>query len=49
MIIASCAKNEATVQQYISGFGAAGVGEVICFPASADPVQVELLAAAVSR
>jgi alkanesulfonate monooxygenase SsuD/methylene tetrahydromethanopterin reductase-like flavin-dependent oxidoreductase (luciferase family) len=49
MIIASCAKNEATVQQYISGFEAAGVGEVICFPASADPVQVELLAAAVGR
>jgi alkanesulfonate monooxygenase SsuD/methylene tetrahydromethanopterin reductase-like flavin-dependent oxidoreductase (luciferase family) len=49
MIIASCAKDEATVQQYISGFEAAGVGEAICFPASADPGQVELLAAAIGR
>jgi alkanesulfonate monooxygenase SsuD/methylene tetrahydromethanopterin reductase-like flavin-dependent oxidoreductase (luciferase family) len=49
LIIASCAKDEATVRQYISGFEAAGAGEVICFPASADPGQVELLAAAVGR
>jgi alkanesulfonate monooxygenase SsuD/methylene tetrahydromethanopterin reductase-like flavin-dependent oxidoreductase (luciferase family) len=49
LIIASCAKDAATVQQYISGFEAAGVGEAICFPASADPGQVELLAAAIGR
>lgn len=49
LIIASCAKDEATVRQYISGFEAAGVGEVLCFPASTDPGQVELLAAAVGR
>jgi alkanesulfonate monooxygenase SsuD/methylene tetrahydromethanopterin reductase-like flavin-dependent oxidoreductase (luciferase family) len=49
MIIHSCAKDEATVQQYLSSFEAAGVDEAICFPASADPGQVELLAAAVGR
>jgi alkanesulfonate monooxygenase SsuD/methylene tetrahydromethanopterin reductase-like flavin-dependent oxidoreductase (luciferase family) len=49
MIIASCAKDEDTVRQYLSGFEAAGVDEAICFPASADPAQVELLAAAVGR
>lgn len=49
MIIASCAKDEDTVRQYLSGFEAAGVDEAICFPASADPGQVELLAAAVGR
>lgn len=49
MIIDSCAKDEATVEQYLSGFEAAGVGEAICFPASTDPRQVELLAAAVGR
>jgi alkanesulfonate monooxygenase SsuD/methylene tetrahydromethanopterin reductase-like flavin-dependent oxidoreductase (luciferase family) len=49
MIIDSCAKDDATVQQYLSAFEAAGVNEAICFPASADPGQVELLAAAVGR
>ena len=49
MIIASCAKDEDTVRQYLSGFEAAGADEAICFPASADPRQVELLAAAVGR
>ena len=49
MIIASCAKDEDTVRQYLSGFEAAGADEAICFPASADPGQVELLAAAVGR
>jgi alkanesulfonate monooxygenase SsuD/methylene tetrahydromethanopterin reductase-like flavin-dependent oxidoreductase (luciferase family) len=49
MIIASCAKDEATVRQYLSGFESAGAGEAICFPASADPGQVELLAAALGR
>lgn len=49
MIVESCATDDATVQQYVSAFEAAGVGEIICFPASADPGQVELLAAAVGR
>jgi alkanesulfonate monooxygenase SsuD/methylene tetrahydromethanopterin reductase-like flavin-dependent oxidoreductase (luciferase family) len=49
LIVSSCAKDEATVQQYLSGFEAAGAGEAICFPASADPGQVELLAAAIGR
>jgi alkanesulfonate monooxygenase SsuD/methylene tetrahydromethanopterin reductase-like flavin-dependent oxidoreductase (luciferase family) len=49
LIVASCAKDEGTVQEYISGFEAAGVGEVICFPASTDPGQVELLATALGR
>jgi hypothetical protein len=29
---------------YLAAFEAAGADEVICFPASADPTQVELLA-----
>jgi alkanesulfonate monooxygenase SsuD/methylene tetrahydromethanopterin reductase-like flavin-dependent oxidoreductase (luciferase family) len=48
-VVESCAKDEDTVRQYLSGFEAAGVDEVICDPASADPTQVELLAAAIAR
>ena len=47
MIVQSAAKDQDTVRQYLSGFDAAGVDEVICFPASPDPEQVELLARAV--
>lgn len=43
-IVASAAKDEDTVQQYLAAFDQAGADEVICFPASADPRQVELLA-----
>jgi alkanesulfonate monooxygenase SsuD/methylene tetrahydromethanopterin reductase-like flavin-dependent oxidoreductase (luciferase family) len=46
-VVASAAKDEDTVKQYLSGFEAAGVDEVICFPTSADPDQVDLLAGAV--
>jgi alkanesulfonate monooxygenase SsuD/methylene tetrahydromethanopterin reductase-like flavin-dependent oxidoreductase (luciferase family) len=45
-IVQSAAKDEDTVRGYLSAFEAEGVDEVICFPASADPRQVELLAAA---
>jgi alkanesulfonate monooxygenase SsuD/methylene tetrahydromethanopterin reductase-like flavin-dependent oxidoreductase (luciferase family) len=45
-IIAGAAKDEATVRQYLAGFEQAGADEVICFPASADPGQVDLLARA---
>jgi alkanesulfonate monooxygenase SsuD/methylene tetrahydromethanopterin reductase-like flavin-dependent oxidoreductase (luciferase family) len=45
-IVASAAKDEDTVRGYIAAFEEAGADEVICFPASADPAQVELLAGA---
>jgi alkanesulfonate monooxygenase SsuD/methylene tetrahydromethanopterin reductase-like flavin-dependent oxidoreductase (luciferase family) len=45
-IVASAAKDEDTVRAYLNGFAEAGVDEVICFPAAADPAQVELLAEA---
>jgi alkanesulfonate monooxygenase SsuD/methylene tetrahydromethanopterin reductase-like flavin-dependent oxidoreductase (luciferase family) len=46
-IAQSAATDEDTVRQYLSGFEAAGVDEVICFPTSTDPEQVDLLARAV--
>jgi alkanesulfonate monooxygenase SsuD/methylene tetrahydromethanopterin reductase-like flavin-dependent oxidoreductase (luciferase family) len=46
-IVAGAAKDADTVKQYISAFEAAGADEVICFPASSDVGQVELLAEAV--
>jgi alkanesulfonate monooxygenase SsuD/methylene tetrahydromethanopterin reductase-like flavin-dependent oxidoreductase (luciferase family) len=45
-IVQSAAKDEDTVRGYLSAFEEAGADEVICFPASADPAQVELLARA---
>jgi alkanesulfonate monooxygenase SsuD/methylene tetrahydromethanopterin reductase-like flavin-dependent oxidoreductase (luciferase family) len=45
-IVGSAAKDEDTVRAYIQGFAEAGADEFILFPASADPAQVELLAAA---
>ncbi len=45
-IVASAAKDEDTVKRYLAAFEDAGADEVICFPASADPEQVELLARA---
>ena len=47
MIVQSAAKDEDTVRGYLAAYKEAGADEVICFPASADPGQVELLAAAV--
>jgi alkanesulfonate monooxygenase SsuD/methylene tetrahydromethanopterin reductase-like flavin-dependent oxidoreductase (luciferase family) len=46
-IVQSAAKDEETVRGYLAAFEEAGADELICFPASADPRQVELLAAAV--
>jgi len=47
LIVQSAATDEETVRGYIDAFEQAGCNEVICFPASADPVQVELLAGAI--
>jgi alkanesulfonate monooxygenase SsuD/methylene tetrahydromethanopterin reductase-like flavin-dependent oxidoreductase (luciferase family) len=46
-IVESAAKDEDTVRGYVAAYKEAGCDEVICFPASADPAQVDLLAAAV--
>ena len=48
-IVQSAAKDEDTLRSYLSGFEQAGADEVICFPASPDPEQVDLLARAVGR
>jgi alkanesulfonate monooxygenase SsuD/methylene tetrahydromethanopterin reductase-like flavin-dependent oxidoreductase (luciferase family) len=45
-IVQSAAKDEDTVKGYLAAFEEAGADEVICFPSSADPAQVELLASA---
>jgi alkanesulfonate monooxygenase SsuD/methylene tetrahydromethanopterin reductase-like flavin-dependent oxidoreductase (luciferase family) len=45
-VVASAAKDPATVRQYLAGFEAAGTDDVICFPASADVSQVDRLAEA---
>jgi alkanesulfonate monooxygenase SsuD/methylene tetrahydromethanopterin reductase-like flavin-dependent oxidoreductase (luciferase family) len=47
-IISGAAKDEDTVRQYLTAFEQAGASEVICFPASADPEQVDLLARAIA-
>jgi alkanesulfonate monooxygenase SsuD/methylene tetrahydromethanopterin reductase-like flavin-dependent oxidoreductase (luciferase family) len=46
-VVAGAAKDRDTLESYLSAFEAAGADEVICFPTSADPTQVELLADAV--
>lgn len=46
-IVQSAAKDAATLKGYVSAFEQAGADEVIAFPASSDPAQVELLAEAV--
>ena len=43
-IVAGAAKDEDAVNGYLSAFEQAGVDEVICFPTSTDPEQVDLLA-----
>jgi alkanesulfonate monooxygenase SsuD/methylene tetrahydromethanopterin reductase-like flavin-dependent oxidoreductase (luciferase family) len=45
-IIGGAAKDADTVKAYLAAFEAAGADEVICFPVSADPRQVDLLAEA---
>jgi alkanesulfonate monooxygenase SsuD/methylene tetrahydromethanopterin reductase-like flavin-dependent oxidoreductase (luciferase family) len=47
MLVASAAKDEETLRQYLAGFEQAGVDEVICFPTGIDPEQVDLLASAI--
>jgi alkanesulfonate monooxygenase SsuD/methylene tetrahydromethanopterin reductase-like flavin-dependent oxidoreductase (luciferase family) len=42
----SAATDAETVREYLAAYEQAGVDEVICFPASTDPAQVELLASA---
>jgi alkanesulfonate monooxygenase SsuD/methylene tetrahydromethanopterin reductase-like flavin-dependent oxidoreductase (luciferase family) len=43
-IVAGAAKDEDAVKGYLSAFEQAGVDEVICFPTSTNPEQVDLLA-----
>jgi alkanesulfonate monooxygenase SsuD/methylene tetrahydromethanopterin reductase-like flavin-dependent oxidoreductase (luciferase family) len=45
-VIQGAAKDEQTVKNYLAAFEQAGADEVICFPTSVDPGQVELLAGA---
>jgi alkanesulfonate monooxygenase SsuD/methylene tetrahydromethanopterin reductase-like flavin-dependent oxidoreductase (luciferase family) len=45
-IVQGAAKDEDGVRERLAAFEEAGADEVICFPASADPRQVELLAPA---
>lgn len=45
-VVQSAAKDEATVKAYLAAFEQAGADEAVCFPASPDPEQVELLARA---
>jgi alkanesulfonate monooxygenase SsuD/methylene tetrahydromethanopterin reductase-like flavin-dependent oxidoreductase (luciferase family) len=48
-VVESAAKDAETVRGYLASFEAAGADEVICFPTSPDPGQVDLLAEAVGR
>jgi alkanesulfonate monooxygenase SsuD/methylene tetrahydromethanopterin reductase-like flavin-dependent oxidoreductase (luciferase family) len=43
-IVASAATDEDTVRGYRDAFAEAGADELICFPTSTDPAQVDLLA-----
>ena len=47
MIVAGTAKGEDEVRERIKGFEQQGCDELIMFPASSDPAQVDKLAAAV--
>jgi alkanesulfonate monooxygenase SsuD/methylene tetrahydromethanopterin reductase-like flavin-dependent oxidoreductase (luciferase family) len=47
MIVAGAAKDAEAVKQYVSTYEAAGCDELILFPSSSDPDQVDLLADAV--
>lgn len=46
-IVQSAAKDADTIKGYISAFEQVGADELICFPGSADPAQVDLLAEAI--
>jgi len=47
MVVQGTLKDADALRATLAGFEQAGADEVICFPASADPEQVDLLAAAV--
>ena len=47
MVVLGTLKDADALRATLAGFEQAGADEVICFPASADPEQVDLLAAAV--
>ena len=47
MIAGSAATDPDTVEAYLAAFEEAGCGELILFPCSNDPAQVDLLGAAV--
>jgi alkanesulfonate monooxygenase SsuD/methylene tetrahydromethanopterin reductase-like flavin-dependent oxidoreductase (luciferase family) len=47
-IAGSAAKDAETVKQYVGAFEEAGCDELILFPSSSDPAQVDLLADAIS-
>lgn len=49
MIADSAAKNPDTINAYVSAFTAGGCDELIMFPCSSDPRQVDLLAEAIAR
>jgi alkanesulfonate monooxygenase SsuD/methylene tetrahydromethanopterin reductase-like flavin-dependent oxidoreductase (luciferase family) len=49
MIAGSAAKDPDTVRAYVSAFESAGCDELIMFPSSSEPEQVNLLAEAVGR
>lgn len=49
MIAGSAAKDPDTVKGYAAAFEAAGCDELIIFPTSRDPAQVQLLASALGR
>ncbi len=46
MIAASAATDAETVRAYLEAFAGAGCGELVLFPCSGDPAQVDLLAEA---
>ncbi len=45
-LVESAPKDAGTVKAYLEAFEQAGADEVICFPTSTDPEQVDLLASA---
>jgi alkanesulfonate monooxygenase SsuD/methylene tetrahydromethanopterin reductase-like flavin-dependent oxidoreductase (luciferase family) len=47
MVAGGAATDAGTVRQYVEAFAAAGCGELILFPCSPDPGQVDLLADAI--
>jgi alkanesulfonate monooxygenase SsuD/methylene tetrahydromethanopterin reductase-like flavin-dependent oxidoreductase (luciferase family) len=47
-VVAGTAKDADTLKSRLAAFAEAGADEVICFPASADPGQVDLLAEAIA-